>query len=153
MKQLIRAPYDSPIVQFAGRLLVPLVQLFAVYVLIFGQYGPGGGFVAGVMVGASFIVGLIVFGTAGDTARRAERALSADGVGLLIFAFVGGLCMIGGGRYLDYSGMPVLGLDPPARRFLGILLTQVGVAVDVAVAAISIVFSLSRGLVSGDADA
>lgn len=152
MKQLIRAPYDSPIVQFAGRLLVPLVQLFAVYVLMFGQYGPGGGFVAGVMVGASFIVGLIVFGSAGETARRAERVLSADGVGLLIFAFVGGLCLIGGGQYLDYSGMPVPGLDPSARRFLGILLTQVGVAVDVAVAAISIVFSLSRGLVNGDAD-
>lgn len=153
MKQLIQVPYDSVIVQFAGRLLIPLVQLFAVYVLMFGQYGPGGGFVAGVLVGASFIVGLIVFGSAGETARHAERALSGDGIGLLIFAFAGGLCLIGGGQYLDYSGMPIPGLDPSARRFLGILLTQLGVAVDVAVAAISIVFSLSQGLARGGTDA
>ncbi len=141
---MIQSSYDSVIVRRIGAILVPLVQLFALYVLFFGQYGPGGGFVAGVMIGTSLIMDLLVFGREGKAPTAAERALSGDGIGLVVFAFVGGLCLIGGGEFLNYSDMPVPGIDGASRRYVGILLTQVGVAVDVAVAAVSIVFSLSR---------
>ena len=139
---MIQSSYDSIIVRRIGTILVPLVQLFALYVLVFGQYGPGGGFVAGVMIGASLIVDLLVFGREDAKPTRAERALTGDGTGLLLFAFVGGLGLIGGGEFLNYSDMPLPGIDDASRRYLGILLTQVGVAIDVAVAAVSIVFSL-----------
>ena len=147
---MIQASYDSTIVRRIAAILVPLVQLFAVYVLVFGQYGPGGGFVAGVMIGASLIVDLLVFGREGATPTAAERALAGDGSGLLLFAFVGGLGMIGGGEFLNYSDMPVPWIDDASRRYVGILLTQAGVAIDVAVAAVSIVFSLWD---KGEADA
>jgi multicomponent Na+:H+ antiporter subunit B len=62
---------------------------------------------------------------------------------LLIFAGVGGLCLIGGGQFLNYANLQVPGLDEPSRRYLGILLTQIGVAVDVAVTGASISISLS----------
>ena len=153
MTRLIEEPYRSVIVRRTSEVLIPLIQLFAIYVLVFGQYGPGGGFVAGVMFGASFIVGLVAQGRDGRTARRARRALAGDGVGLLVFAAVGGACLIGGGEFLNYSSMPVPGLDGAARRHLGILLTQVGVALDVAVAAVSIVYSLSHGAAREGADA
>jgi multicomponent Na+:H+ antiporter subunit B len=39
--------------------------------------------------------------------------------------------------------LEIPGLEMASRRSLGIVLTQIGVAVDVAVTAISIVFSLS----------
>ena len=141
---MITPPYDSVIVSQVGRLLVPMVQLFALYVLFFGQYGPGGGFVAGVMIGTSLILDLLVFGRSESRRTIADRVLKGDGLGLLIFAGVGGLCLIGGGEFLNYSDMPIPGIADSARRYLGILLTQVGVAADVAVAAISIVFSLYR---------
>ncbi len=150
---MIGAPFDSLIVRRMGSLLIPLVQIFALYVLFFGQYGPGGGFVAGVMISASLVLGLLVFGENGRSARRARSLLSGDGVGLLVFVAVGGLCLIGGGQYLDYSHAPIPGLSDASRRFAGILLTQVGVALDVAVAAISIVFSLSRSGEGGASDA
>ena len=150
---MIDSQSGSVIVRRTASLLVSLVQLFALYVLFFGQYGPGGGFVAGVMIAASLIFGLLVFGQDGATARRATRLLAADGVGLLLFVAVGGLCLIGGGEFLNYSKAPILGLDDATRRYLGILLTQVGVALDVAVAAVSIVFSLSRGAAPGKTDA
>ncbi len=150
---MIQASYDSVIVRKIGAILVPLVQLFALYVLFFGQYGPGGGFVAGVMIGASLIVDLLVFGREGPAPTAAERALAGDGVGLIVFALVGGLCLIGGGEFLNYADIPVPGIDDASRRFLGILLTQVGVAVDVAVAAVSIVFSLWRDDERGASDA
>ncbi len=150
---MIDRPSGSVIIRRTASLLVSLVQLFALYVLFFGQYGPGGGFVAGVMIAASLVFGLLVFGEDSATSQRATRLLAGDGVGLLLFVAVGGLCLIGGGEFLNYSEAPIPGLDSAARRYLGILMTQIGVAMDVAVAAVSIVFSLSRSVATEETDA
>ena len=136
--------HDSAIVRTMSRLLIPLIQLFALYVLFFGQYGPGGGFVGGVMLGASLILGILVFGPEAPPCLLAKKLVHGDGIGLMIFAGVGGLCLIGGGEFLNYSNLEIPWVDTDSRRrYLGILLTQIGVAVDIAVTAISIVFSLS----------
>jgi len=135
--------HDSVIVLTLGRLLIPLVQLFGLYVLFFGQYGPGGGFVGGVILGTSMILSLLIFGPSGSYSNVARKVVHGDGLGLLIFAGVGGLCLIGGGEFLNYADLQIPGLEVASRRYLGILLTQIGVAVDVAVTAISIVLSLS----------
>ena len=50
--------------------------------------------------------------------------------------------LIGGGEFLNYSALQVPGVADSARRSLGIVLTQIGVALDCAVTALSIVFSL-----------
>jgi multicomponent Na+:H+ antiporter subunit B len=136
--------HDSTIVRTMSRLLIPLIQMFALYVLFFGQYGPGGGFVGGVMLGTSLILGILVFGPEAPPCRLAKKVIHGDGIGLMIFAGIGGLCLIGGGQFLDYSHLQIPWVDnDPHRRYLGILLTQIGVAVDIAVTAIAIVFSLS----------
>ena len=126
--------HDSLIVQTMTRALLPVIQLFALYVLFFGQYGPGGGFVGGVMFGASLILSFLVFG-ADDTAQDilGRMAFQTDGLGLIIFAGIGGLCMIFAGEFLNYAAIPLPGLDVAATRSLGIVGTQVGVAIDVAV--------------------
>ncbi len=152
MTRMIQDPYDSVIVRKGAGLLVPVVQFFAVYVLVFGQFGPGGGFVAGVMLAASFTIGILANGREGSSSGRARKMLAGDGAGLLLFVFIGGLCLIGGGEFLNYSSAPLPGIDSAWRRHIGILLTQVGVALDVAVAAVSIVFSLSEGAVRGVGD-
>jgi multicomponent Na+:H+ antiporter subunit B len=139
MKQM----HDSIIVQTMSRLLIPLAQLFALYVLFFGQYGPGGGFVAGVIWTTSMILTFLVFGLKSPQGRLVEKALHGDGIGLIIFVGVGGLCLIGGGEFLNYANLELPGLDTSARRYTGILLAQIGVAVDVAVTGISIVLSLA----------
>jgi multicomponent Na+:H+ antiporter subunit B len=136
-------PHDSIIVRTLSRLLIPLVQLFAVYILFFGQYSPGGGFVAGVILGASLIFGVLVFGPEGNPSGLAKKVLHGDGLGLIVFAGVGGLCLIGGGEFLNYANLKIPGLEPSGRRSLGIVLTQIGVALDIAVTAVSIVFSLA----------
>ncbi len=135
--------HDSVLVLTLGRILIPLTQLFGLYVLFFGQYGPGGGFVGGVIFGASMIVSILIFGLGADSSNLARAVLHGDGLGLLIFAGVGGLCLIGGGEFLNYADLEIPGLEVASRRYLGILFTQIGVAVDVAVTAVSIVLSLS----------
>ncbi len=136
-------PHDSVIVRTLGRVVIPVAQLFGIYVLVFGQHGPGGGFVGGVILAASMIMAVLIFGRDGVDSRLARRVLHGDGLGLLIFAGVGGLCVIGGGQFLNYTHLEILGLDDPSRRYVGILLTQIGVAADVAVTGVSIAISLS----------
>ena len=134
-------PHDSLVVQTLTRVLTPVIQLYGLYVLFFGQYGPGGGFVGGVIIGTSLILAVLVFGSVGFQDDLASTVLRGDGIGLLIFCGVGGLCLIGAGEFLNYADMELPGLDTPSRRYIGILLTQIGVAVDVAVTAVSIVYS------------
>jgi len=135
--------HDSVIVQALGDILIPMVQIFGLYVLFFGQYGPGGGFVGGVILGTGMIVSVLIFGHDASRTEIAKKVLHGDGVGMLIYAGVGGLCMIGGGEFLNYANLEIPGIETASRRSLGIMLTQIGVAVDVAVTAVSIVFSLS----------
>jgi multicomponent Na+:H+ antiporter subunit B len=136
-------PHDSIIIQTLGRFIIPVVQIFGLYVLFFGQYGPGGGFVGGVILGTGMILSVSIFGHDASRSLYARNILHADGVGMLIYAGVGGLCMIGGGEFLNYADLEIPGLETASRRSLGIVLTQIGVALDVAVTAVSIVFSLS----------
>jgi multicomponent Na+:H+ antiporter subunit B len=136
-------PHDSSIVRTLGRIVIPVAQLFGCYVLVFGQHGPGGGFVGGVILAASMILAILIYGLDAPDTRLAQAVVHGDGLGLLIFAGVGGLCMIGGGQFLSYSHLGIPILDDASQHYLGILLTQVGVAVDVAVTGVSIAISLS----------
>ncbi|MGH7256286.1 MAG: MnhB domain-containing protein, partial [Nitrospirales bacterium] len=113
--------HDSIIVQTVSRFLIPLIQIYGLYVLMFGQFGPGGGFVAGVIIGASVILMVLVFGLDESHSGLVGKMLHGDGVGLLIYAGVGGLCLIGGGEFLNYAKLEIPVLDAPSRRFIGIL--------------------------------
>ena len=59
----------SSILQTATRLLMPLLLLFAVFLLLRGHNQPGGGFVGGLVVAASFVLYSMAFGVAAS--RRA----------------------------------------------------------------------------------
>ena len=68
-------PHDSAIVRTLGRIVIPIAQLFGFYVLIFGQHGPGGGFVGGVVLAASMILAILIFGVdANEQSARTESA-------------------------------------------------------------------------------
>lgn len=108
-----------------GRLLVPFIVLFGLYVQFHGDFGPGGGFQAGALVAAGLILHALLEGE--NAALRAVRKRVLTGmaaVGGLLFAGVGIACMLLGGTLLDYS---VLRSDPLAGQHLGIVLVELGV--------------------------
>ncbi len=121
-------PHDL-IIKTACRLLIPFIQLFALYVIAHGHYSPGGGFQGGVILGASVI--LIAVSRDLRTANRAvpekgTNLLSAAGV--LVYAGVGAVCLGFGFNFLDYAGLAgVLMTDPISARSLGILFVELGV--------------------------
>lgn len=124
------------VLHVVSKLLIPFILLFALYVQFHGDYGPGGGFQAGVIFGAAFILYALIFGV--NTARKVAnpaviRVLVASG--LLIYGGVGVLSLLLGGRYLDYS---VLAHEPTHGQHLGIALIEFGVGTTVAAVMITI---------------
>lgn len=129
------------IIRVIAKLLIPFILLFALYVQFHGDYGPGGGFQAGVIFAAAFILYALVFGV--DTARRvAPDWIVRTGValGALIFGGTGVVSMFRGGNYLDYS---VLAEDPVAGQHLGILVIELGVGITVASVMMAVFFTFA----------
>ncbi|HLB80677.1 MAG TPA: Na(+)/H(+) antiporter subunit B [Dongiaceae bacterium] len=129
------------VLRVVAKLLIPLILLFALYVQFHGDYGPGGGFQAGVIFASAFILYAIIFGLpiARQVARPGVvRALVA--LGLLLYAGVGVAGLLLGGNYLDYS---VLAANPVSGQHLGILLVEFGVGTTVAAVMVAIFFSFA----------
>ena len=92
------------ILRVVTKLLIPYILLFALYVQFHGDYGPGGGFQAGVIFAAAFILYGLVFGL--DSARIVAPPQIVDrliALGVLIYAGTGLAAMLLGGNFLDYS--------------------------------------------------
>lgn len=124
--------HDSTIVTTFVRLLVPLAQLFALYVLVHGHESPGGGFQAGVILAASYILLALALGREALDRRVNERlGLALAAAGVLVYTVTGIVGMVLGRALLDYAALPLP--VPPARaRFFGILFVETGIAVAVA---------------------
>ena len=130
---------DSPIVVLASRLLAPLIQVFALYVIFHGHYGPGGGFQGGAMLGASILLMRLAAGDAvGELQFRSSWGTALGALGLFIYAGTGVVSMIMGGHFLDYKFLPMPWLDDADRRSMGILIVEVGVGFGVMATMVSI---------------
>jgi len=118
------------ILRALSKLLIPLILIFALYVQFHGDYGPGGGFQAGVIFGAGIILYALMFGL--DAAKKVfpPRVLEFFvAFGLLLYGSVGIDAIVMGGNFLDYD---VLAHDAVHGQHLGILLVELGVGITVA---------------------
>ena len=119
----------EPVLRVVGKLLIPYMLVFALYVQFHGDFGPGGGFQAGVITAAAVIFYALIFGL--PAARRVvPEALVETMVALGAFIYMGvgfaGLAL--GGNFLDYF---VLDPDPVAGQHRGIFWVEIGVLVTV----------------------
>ena len=118
-----------PIIRIVSKILIPYILLFALYVQFHGDFGPGGGFQAGAIFSAGFILYSLIFGFDKLVAAVSPRLLELISVtGVLLYIGVGFLCMILGGEFLNYS---VLGDTQVAGQHIGILLVEFGVFLSV----------------------
>ncbi len=122
---------DYRVLRIVSKILFPFILLFALYVQFHGDYGPGGGFQAGVIFASALVLHGLVFGI--DDCRRVVPRLALNiliPAGLLLYIGVGVAAMVLGGSFLDYS---VFNPDHPAEgQHLGILLVELGVGLTVA---------------------
>lgn len=120
---------ENLIPRVVARLLVPFILLFGLYVQFHGEYGPGGGFQAGALIAAAFILFALVEGEGRTLEALPRRALLALTVaGALLYGGVGLAGILLGSNFLDYS---VLAADPVKGQQLGIILIEAGVGMTV----------------------
>ncbi len=118
------------VLRVIGKLLIPFMLLFALYVQFHGDFGPGGGFQAGVITAAAVIFYGLIFGL--PQARRlvpdwvVETMVALD---VAIYLGVGFAGLALGGNFLDYF---VLHADPVEGQHRGIFWIEIGVLVTVA---------------------
>ena len=129
------------VLRVIAKLFFPLILIFALYVQFHGDYGPGGGFQAGVIFATGFILYAMVFGL-----EAAEKVIPPNllrvlmAVGVLIYAGVGFESLVLGGNFLEYR---VLADDPVGGQHLGIALIELGVGITVAAVCIAVYYGFA----------
>ncbi|MFQ5784453.1 MAG: Na(+)/H(+) antiporter subunit B [Alphaproteobacteria bacterium] len=132
---------DLVVLRIVTKLLIPFILLFALYVQMHGDFGPGGGFQAGVIFASAFILYAIVFGLA--KARRVMPPgpmLALVALGVSIYAGVGVAALLLGGNYLEYAA---LAHDMAHGNHIGIWFVELGVGITVAAVMITIFFTFA----------
>jgi multicomponent Na+:H+ antiporter subunit B len=139
----------SLILRTATRRLMPLLLLFAVFLLLRGHNEPGGGFVGGLVVASAFVLYSISAGVA--ACRRAllvDPSLLLSG-GLLVALSSGLPALVAGQPFMTASWI-ALGA-PPAAVVLGTpLIFDTGVFLAVIGVVLTIVLALADTVLNED---
>lgn len=129
------------VLRTVARLMIPVFIIFAFYVQFHGEYGPGGGFQAGIVFSAAFIVYTMLYGLAAAQKAfppTATHVLAAAGV--LLYAAFGFASMLLGGNFLEYK---VLLPNAQAGETFGIIGIELGIGITVAAVALSMFYSFA----------
>lgn len=133
---------ETIILRIVGKALVPFILMFGLYVQFHGDYGPGGGFQAGVIFAAGLILHALIFGL--DALRDKIPPIVVEigiALGALLYGGVGLVSMMLGGEFLNYGVFD--GHDPAHGQHLGILLVELGVGITVAFVMVAIFYSFA----------
>lgn len=128
------------ILRIIARMLIPLIMLFGLYVQFHGEYSPGGGFQAGIIVAAAWILFVLIYGLDLGLEVIPQRWMYAiAAAGALVYALTGVAAVVLGGRYLEFAAFPLA--SPQAAQQLGIITVEFGVGMTVA-AVVMLIFTM-----------
>ncbi|MBI1391729.1 MAG: Na(+)/H(+) antiporter subunit B [Alphaproteobacteria bacterium] len=123
-------------------LFAPII-LFAFYVQFHGDYGPGGGFQAGVIFAVAFILHGLIYGVAATKRAMPQGVLSAlMSIGLLLYTGTGALTMLLGRNLLAYDALAPNSTHHAGQHW-GILIVEFGVGMTVAATMLTIFYHFS----------
>jgi multicomponent Na+:H+ antiporter subunit B len=130
------------ILRVVTKLLVGTIILYAFYVQFHGDYSPGGGFQAGVIMAVAFIIYGVVF-----SLREAMKVLppwvvhKMMALGVLVYAATGVYSLLVGYEYLDYGALTPA--HPEHGQHWGILIVELGVGITVTGVMVSIYYAFA----------
>lgn len=135
------------VLRVVSKLLIPFILLFALYVQWHGDFGPGGGFQAGVIFASAFVLYGLIFGLGSlRAALPSWLTRLVLTLGVLLYAGVGVVSLMLGANFLDYD---VLAQDPLNGQHYGIILVEFGVGLTV-FAGIITIFCAFAGRAAAD---
>lgn len=133
---------EISIMRTIGKLMIPFILLFALYVQFHGDFGPGGGFQAGVIFAAGLIVYALIFGTSELKSHVPERLVEVGiALGVLIYGGTGLFSLFVGYDYLDYAALSPH--HPQHGQHYGIFLVELGVGITVASVMLAIFYAFT----------
>jgi multicomponent Na+:H+ antiporter subunit B len=139
------ATQTSIIVKTVVRFSLPVVVLFAVYVILHGEPSPGGGFQGGAVIGASVILFTLVFGLPVSTRRMPLGSrIPLESFNVLGFLAMGFLGIAFGVEFLTYLLPGIHGTLADTIRSLMLTVIETGIGVGGGVIFVSIVFTMIR---------
>ena len=117
------------ILRSVARGIIPLIILFALYIQVHGKMSAGGGFQAGVMMAAAFMLYGLVFGLS-EMLKLFPLEWQKIGacMGATLYTGVGLMGVVLGGQFLDYD---MLGRTSPEGQFIGIFVVEIGIGITV----------------------
>lgn len=132
------------ILRVMGKMLIPIIIMYAFYVQFHGEYSPGGGFQAGVIFAVGIILYALIFGVvAALTHVTAGFARYLALAGFLLYGTVGIYAMLNGGNFLDYDFIYAEGPDGHHGQHYGILGVELGVLFAVAGSMLTIFYAFA----------
>ncbi len=129
------------VLRIVTKIMIPLIVIYALYIQFHGEYGPGGGFQAGIIFSAGFIIFSLIFGL--DVAQEAippEAARFLAAFGVVLYIGIGLACIALGGQFLEYK---VLLENDQAGETLGIIGIELGVGITVAAVALTLFYAFA----------
>ena len=114
-----------------GKLLIPFIQIFGIYVIFNGHLSPGGGFSGGTVLGVSLILHRLIEEPNNKSIRISEKiVMRFMCFSLMLYGILKGYSFISGGGEL---GLPEIPLGTPGRILSGGLLLPLNIAVGIIV--------------------
>jgi len=120
---------QNPVFRVAAKILFAPIIMFGLYVQFHGDFGPGGGFQAGVIIAAAFILHALVYGLeAGRRVISLRVNVWMMVLGVLIYGSVGVASVMKGGLFLDYTALTG---SVASGQHIGIIVVEFGVGLTV----------------------
>ena len=119
---------NNLLLRIISKLLIPFIALFAFYVQFHGDFGPGGGFQAGVILAAAIILYCLIFGIKKSQTLITIRFLKLSMCfGLILYCITGFfLEFFQDLIFLDYN---TLNSNHIFAQELGIFIVELGVGI------------------------
>ncbi|HMQ11293.1 MAG TPA: MnhB domain-containing protein [Oligoflexia bacterium] len=127
--------FESNILHLGAKIVTPPMIVFAFYVFLHGHYGPGGGFQAGAILAAAYMLNRMCLRSDQSFTIPLRLLLLGAALGTLIYFTIGALSMPS--SFLDYS----IPFGSGKHRALGSLLIELGVTLTVP-SALCLIFEL-----------
>ncbi len=128
---------NNIILNQVSKIIIPLIQIFGLYIIFFGHLSPGGGFAGGTIIGSSFILMRIVHKKSAKNSLTYRNMIKLLCSSLIIYGLIKGYSFITGGSHICLFKIP---LGTPGNVFSGGLLLPLNICVGITVSIVMYFF-------------
>ncbi len=132
----------DPVLSAVTFLMIPFIIFFCLYIQFHGDYTPGGGFQAGIIIASGIILYSMLFDIPTTLKAIPYSIIKFTNVlGILTYGGAGIITVLFGQNFLSYS---ILSADSRTGQKLGIFLVELGVLLTVSSSMLIIYINFAR---------